>query len=322
MNAKPLFSIIIPTRNRAPLLLKAIDSVRSQVFKNWELIIVDDGSTDDTREVVEGIQENRIRYFYQEHKERSGARNRGIKVARGDYICFLDDDDYLLPQYLQDFAVTIYQPDYSPSILRTGFYRAVNDTLTPAINYSAEKHENPVQFILFNMCGVGSLCIPTSWIAALGFPQHIYYWEDTYLFLQLLMQHPFIQLEEHRYVYQLNEGESAVHFYTSPQLLNLVDNNISAMIDFYKNFGEELHSFVPSWSRRYILAEKYLDHAIASIPFTAPKISFFFLRKSFQYPCFHYSILRKYLIWIVQFTAYYLLGKTLSRSRSSAESTE
>ena len=76
----PFFSIIIPTYNRAHLISMAIDSVIAQTFENWELIIVDDGSTDNTKELVDNYCsiDKRIRYIYQENAERSAARNNGI----------------------------------------------------------------------------------------------------------------------------------------------------------------------------------------------------------------------------------------------------
>jgi glycosyltransferase involved in cell wall biosynthesis len=99
----PFFSIILPTHNRAHFLPKAVESVLTQTFEDWELVIVDDGSTDNTKEVVLAYQDPRIIYIYQENQERSAARNNGISKARGEYICFLDSDDYYLPNKLMNF---------------------------------------------------------------------------------------------------------------------------------------------------------------------------------------------------------------------------
>ena len=100
----PKVSIIIPTYNRANLLSRAIKSILNQTFKDFELIIVDDGSTDNTRQVVEKFQkeDSRIKYIWQEN---SGAparpKNTGIKNSTGEYIAFLDDDDEWLPEKLE-----------------------------------------------------------------------------------------------------------------------------------------------------------------------------------------------------------------------------
>lgn len=95
------FSIIIPTYNRATFLPRAIESVLAQTYTNWELIIVDDGSTDNTKEIVAIYTDSRIRYIYQQNAERSVARNNGIRNAIGDYVCFLDSDNIMLPNRLE-----------------------------------------------------------------------------------------------------------------------------------------------------------------------------------------------------------------------------
>lgn len=102
MSAPPYFSIILPTYNRAPLLPRCIESVLIQSEPDFELIIVDDGSTDNTRNVVQAYSDPRIQYHYKENQERNFARNYGIKKARGQYICFLDSDDYYLDNHLSE----------------------------------------------------------------------------------------------------------------------------------------------------------------------------------------------------------------------------
>jgi len=97
---KPKVSVIIPTHNRAALVTEAINSVLTQTFKDFELIVVDDGSTDNTRDALKGYTD-RIHYIYQENQRRSEARNTGIKAASGEYIAFLDDDDLWLPHKLE-----------------------------------------------------------------------------------------------------------------------------------------------------------------------------------------------------------------------------
>lgn len=93
----PKVSIIIPTYNRARFIKEAINSVLSQDFQDYEIIVVDDGSTDNTKEIINSLKNKKIRYFFQENKGRSRARNRAIKLARGQYLSFLDSDDIFLP---------------------------------------------------------------------------------------------------------------------------------------------------------------------------------------------------------------------------------
>jgi glycosyltransferase involved in cell wall biosynthesis len=94
----PLVSVIIPSHNRAWILKEAIDSVFAQRFRDFELIIVDDGSTDNTPELLAAY--TTLRVARQDHSGVSAARNRGISLARGRYVAFLDSDDLWLPDKL------------------------------------------------------------------------------------------------------------------------------------------------------------------------------------------------------------------------------
>ncbi|MFQ5737999.1 MAG: glycosyltransferase family 2 protein [Acidobacteriota bacterium] len=96
-----MISIILPTYNRRELLVEAIHSILKQRFQDWELIVVDDGSTDQTQQLVRSLREDRIRCLYQPHKGVSAARNAGIEQARFPWITFLDSDDCWRPAKLQ-----------------------------------------------------------------------------------------------------------------------------------------------------------------------------------------------------------------------------
>ena len=97
-----LVSVIIPTYNRADLVGRAIQSVLDQTYQNYEIIVVDDDSQDNTREVVERFTDKRVRYIHLEKNMGAGAaRNKGIKASRGKYIGFQDSDDEWLPEKLR-----------------------------------------------------------------------------------------------------------------------------------------------------------------------------------------------------------------------------
>ena len=99
MKANSLISVIIPCFNDGNYLHEAIESVLAQSYKNVEIIVIDDGSTDNTKLVVQKFPQ--IKYIYQVNQGVSSARNTGIVHSKGDYICFLDADDWLLPQALE-----------------------------------------------------------------------------------------------------------------------------------------------------------------------------------------------------------------------------
>lgn len=118
--SSPLVTVIIPTYNRAGLLPEAIESVLNQECDDFELLIIDDGSKDDTRQVVAGIVDPRIRYVYQANQGISMAMNAGLSRARGKYIARLDSDDLWLPCMLHDLVdVLESKPGYGLAYART-----------------------------------------------------------------------------------------------------------------------------------------------------------------------------------------------------------
>jgi len=102
MKKEPLVSIIIPTYNRQNTILRAVESVLNQTYKNWELIIVDDGSTDNTKNILKSYLKNKkIRYFKTKNKGVCHARNFGMEKASGEYMGFLDSDDEFVRNKLE-----------------------------------------------------------------------------------------------------------------------------------------------------------------------------------------------------------------------------
>ncbi len=108
-NSLPLVSVVITTYNYAVYLPRAIDSVLMQTYPNVEVIVIDDGSTDDAASVIPSHA--LVKYFYQENRGLSAARNNGIKKSKGDYVVFLDADDWLEPDAIENnLAVLIHHP--------------------------------------------------------------------------------------------------------------------------------------------------------------------------------------------------------------------
>lgn len=102
MSYSPLVSVIVPSYNTAKYLPDAIDSILRQTYQNFEIIVVDDGSTDDTRDVMKAYAGNpKVIYIHQENRGESGARNTGIRAARGELIALCDADDMWMPRKLE-----------------------------------------------------------------------------------------------------------------------------------------------------------------------------------------------------------------------------
>jgi glycosyltransferase involved in cell wall biosynthesis len=108
--ASPFLTVVICTYNRAERLPAAVRSVLEQTFTDFELVVVDDGSTDDTRSVVVAMADPRIRYLYRTNGGLSAARNSGVDAARGEAVVFLDDDDAALPFWLERLAAALRDP--------------------------------------------------------------------------------------------------------------------------------------------------------------------------------------------------------------------
>jgi glycosyltransferase involved in cell wall biosynthesis len=101
----PTISVIIPTYNRASLLSRSVRSVLQQTYPDWELLVIDDGSTDNTAEFIRSLNDKRIHYYYKKNGGVSSARNLGLAKAKGEYVAFLDSDDEWPAAYLN----TLYQ---------------------------------------------------------------------------------------------------------------------------------------------------------------------------------------------------------------------
>lgn len=125
------FSVVIPTFNRAKLLESALESVFAQEFGDFEVIVVDDGSTDETPELMHAIGE-KVRYVRQENRGPGAARNSGIRVASGRYIAFLDSDDAWFPWTLATFARIIGDCDDPPFVSGRGIpWESRSNSLAP-----------------------------------------------------------------------------------------------------------------------------------------------------------------------------------------------
>lgn len=121
-----MFTVIIPAYNAASYIHKAIGSVLAQTVSDFEILVIDDGSTDNTKAIVEAVKDDRIRYIYQPNGGVSSARNAGIRNARGEYISFLDADDLWKPNHLA--VVTQLINKYpAASIYLTGYEILLHD---------------------------------------------------------------------------------------------------------------------------------------------------------------------------------------------------
>lgn len=198
---KPKVSVIIPTHNRSELLLNSVLSVLKQTFDNYEIIIIDDHSVDDTKNVVNNIGDKRIRYFKNDGKNGpSVARNLGIKNAAGKYIAFLDDDDEWIPQKLEK---QIHQFDSCGKNI-CGIYsnrlmvnKQTGKTFSDNIGESKLKGNLLTQLLKTNPIHTSTLVVRKSCLDKIGlFDEKMRYMEDRDAWTKLSMYWDFEYIPE------------------------------------------------------------------------------------------------------------------------------
>lgn len=172
------FSIIIPLYNKAPYIEKALSSIVSQTFQDYELIVIDDGSKDDSASIAEKLilsqwgDGSKAKLIRQSNSGVSTARNNGVAASHGDYICFLDADDWWEPTFLEEMAKLIQ--DYPDAGIYGTGYTIINE----------RKHKTRIAPIgvepgfqkgYINYCQVyaKTLCMPL-WTGAVCVPRHIF----------------------------------------------------------------------------------------------------------------------------------------------------
>ena len=198
-----MFSIVIPCYNREKFLTRSITSVLSQKFPIWKLIVVDDGSTDKTREVVSGFKDPRISYVYQENAERSAARNKGIGLAKAEWLCFLDSDDVLLPEHLDVLASFIENQKPSPGLIATGLITQQGQVTKKKAFLALQK--NVLEEIGSKFLMPTQVCVHRSVLEKEQFDVRYRLWEDTHLWLRIAAQYPVYQIEEYTAIQHIHE---------------------------------------------------------------------------------------------------------------------
>lgn len=121
-----MISVIVPIYNVAPYLTKCLDSIKNQTYQDFEVLMIDDGSTDSSAEIAKTYTtDNRFKYFYQKNNGQGAARNHGLDVATGDYVCFIDSDDFISQDYLEVLLELLISHD--ADIVQCGVNRVWED---------------------------------------------------------------------------------------------------------------------------------------------------------------------------------------------------
>ncbi len=164
----PQVSVIIPAYNGEAYIQQSIESVLHQSYQNWELVVVDDGSTDRTQKIVTEYGDL-VRYVYQENQNVAAARNRGIREARGEWLAFLDQDDFFVPEKLAvQVAALAKQP--SVGIVHSGWQ--IVDREGNVVSRVEPWHGIPeldsVSWVLWKPVFLGAMLFRRDWLELVG----------------------------------------------------------------------------------------------------------------------------------------------------------
>lgn len=262
----PFFSIVIPTKNRLSLLKECLDSVHDQILQDFEVIIIDDGSEDGTVNWVNSLGNHNIKIVPNLGIERSCARNTGVSHARGEYICFIDDDDLIKASYLSDFKNAINEnTDLENTIFRTNFeyFGDVKDNRVGqrGTSYAKQKYKNELEFVIKEFSGIYTFCFPKHLVANHTFDQRFYLWEDTHFLIRVLLEDAIIhQLHSANYRYRLHP-EMGSKMRSPVEFEKNLENNLNAMDDILINFKDDLKSKIDLYHYGKMIAKKKLEYA-------------------------------------------------------------
>jgi glycosyltransferase involved in cell wall biosynthesis len=178
-------SVIIPAYNQGVYLGKAVQSVLDQTYPDFDIVIVDDGSTDDTADIARGFKDQRIRYIYQENRGLSAARNTGIQNSDGELLTFLDSDDLFFPDKLE---VLVAELNHHPEVgFVAGQAVLIDENGNPLGEvFNTPLPEDPARLLLWNPLHVCSVMVRRLWIDRVGlFDERFRAYEDWDMWLRL-----------------------------------------------------------------------------------------------------------------------------------------
>lgn len=207
-----LFSIIIPTYNRSLILKDTLTSVLNQSFTDYEIIVVDDGSTDNTDEVIKEFKNEKIRYYYKKNEERSVARNFGADKASGEYLIFLDSDDRMKENHLSSVNEFI-QLNKNAKFLFAG-YVILNPDKTVLYEYGVDGVFRPSNLFYGNFLGCSSIIVSSTLFKNYYFntDRRLILFEDWELWLRIISDNTLYCLPNKSIIMINHVGRSVLNY--------------------------------------------------------------------------------------------------------------
>ncbi|MDR0801737.1 glycosyltransferase family A protein [Fluviicola sp.] len=285
-------SIVIPTYNRAHLIENTLKSVLNQTCPDFEVILVDDGSTDNTQEVIAPYLSEKVRYYLIENSERGAARNRGTELANGHYLNWFDSDDEMLPDHVQHLRELCKKNSY-PEVLNAMYQMkdAVNGKITPVQSSYRPNQKQRIHFLTEgNYLACNSVIVRKD--IALENPfiedRTLSASEDYELWLRLLAQYSFHQSEKIT-SYLIQHNERSVNTMTDPSKL---EKRFLAFLG-YMDQNQQFKVFLGA-HYSYFVMRNYLVLAVDLACNDHKKLAFNYLKKAFKE---HRSAVKQRVFW-------------------------
>jgi glycosyltransferase involved in cell wall biosynthesis len=277
----PLFSIIIPVYNRAYVVFSTIDSVLNQNCKDFEIILIDDGSSDEIEKNISNyIAEKALIFYTQPNSGVSAARNKGASLSKGDYLVFLDSDDHVTHNWLSDFEKKINPKN--PEVIYCGINRLKDNNLVEYTN-----PRNPYKDgKSFGNVIPGSFCLKSTLFNKIGgYDDNLAYGENTELGFRIKMENPSVEyVDSPNLLYTLHQNSHGKNernkmnglIYTinkHPQLFNdnkdmkrrfLTIAGVSAV--HCNEFKISLELFYKAWMIKFLSLNSFIRFLFSSFP--------------------------------------------------------
>jgi glycosyltransferase involved in cell wall biosynthesis len=210
----PLISVIIPTYNNAKMVFEAIESVLKQTYKDYELIVVDDGSTDETSEIVKQYGAS-VKYIYQQNSHISSARNNGFNHSKGNYIAQLDADDLWLPEKLELQAELIDKHPEAGLFYCDAYICNKGDeenrSLVYSQNYVPPKEGNVFKYFFQTnpLCTSSAIISRKAWFDLKGLDTDLRGGQDTEFFIRISAFYQVYYVNKPLMIYRRHENNSS-----------------------------------------------------------------------------------------------------------------
>ncbi len=207
------FSIIIPSYNRAKYLVSTIDSIIKQSFEDWECLVIDDGSVDNTMEIVSNIstKDKRVKYYFQENSERGAARNLGIQMAKGKYICFLDSDDSFCQNHLESFHSFLREKQDPECMVFANSFLLDDNGILSKKTVPSFQFEDRFNYLLKYTPNPARVCVSSMILKELRFDPDIPGIEDFDLWLRIALHNSLFHLEKYTSIYRIHDEMYSVN---------------------------------------------------------------------------------------------------------------